>query len=121
MNDRQPIFPVGVTSKVDLCDLQHLDPCRHPAESLASQLWSRVSFYFQNPKELTRDETNVRTDICTTVEAEDEDDEPQEITCAQYYRVIEESLLVFAVPGCWFYLLFFAGYLLSSNHPSTIW
>ena len=121
MNDRQPIFPVGVTSKVDLCDLQHLDPCRHPAESLASQLWSRVSFYFQNPKELTRDETNVRTDICTTVEAEDEDDEPQEITCAQYYRVIEESLLVFAVPGCWFYLLFFAGYLLSWNHPSTIW
>ena len=76
-----------------------------------------MSLYFQNPKELTRDETNVRTDICTTVEAEDEDDEPQEITCAQYYRVIEESLLVFAVPGCWFYLLFFAGYHLEIYSP----
>ena len=54
MKDWQPIFPVGVTSKVDLCDLQHLDPCRHPAESLASQLWSGVSFYFQSTKELTR-------------------------------------------------------------------
>lgn len=26
-----------------------------------------------------------------------------------YYRQIEELFLIFAVPGCWFYLIFFAG------------
>ena len=52
-------------------------------------------------------ETNVRTEKCSTTDEEGED--PEDIMCSQYYRVIEESLLVFAVPGCWFYLLFFAG------------
>ena len=39
-----------------------------------------------------------------------------DVSCAQRYRMIEESLLAFAVPGSWFYLLFFAGcgkYILS--------
>ena len=54
-------------------------------------------------------QTNLREEICSTLEAEEDGDEDSDISCAQYYRVIEESLLVFAVPGCWFYLLFFAG------------
>ena len=53
--------------------------------------------------------------MCSTVEVEEED--PEDIMCSQYYRVIEESLLVFAVPGCWFYLLFFAGYHLEIYSP----
>ena len=32
-----------------------------------------------------------------------------EASCASQYRIIEESLLVFAVPMSWFYLMFFAG------------
>ena len=27
----------------------------------------------------------------------------------EHYRIIEEALLVFAVPGSWFYLIFFCG------------
>ena len=33
----------------------------------------------------------------------------EEVSCQKYYRIIEESLLVFGVPGSWFYLMFFAG------------
>ena len=33
-----------------------------------------------------------------------------EETCSLQYRLLEESLLVFAVPMAWFYLMFFAGY-----------
>ena len=33
-----------------------------------------------------------------------------EETCSLHYRLLEESLLVFAVPMSWFYLMFFAGY-----------
>ena len=32
-----------------------------------------------------------------------------ETSCQTHYRLVEESLLVFAVPGSWFYLMFFAG------------
>ena len=32
-------------------------------------------------------------------------------TCALQYRLVEETLLVFAVPMSWFYLMFFAGWL----------
>ena len=64
------------------------------------------------------DEITVRTEKCSTTDAEEEE-EPVEIMCSQYYRVIEESLLVFAVPGCWFYLLFFAGYHLECQAPKT--
>eukprot|EP00090_Calanus_glacialis_P029441 TRINITY_DN47253_c0_g1_i1.p1 TRINITY_DN47253_c0_g1~~TRINITY_DN47253_c0_g1_i1.p1 ORF type:complete len:251 (-),score=41.01 TRINITY_DN47253_c0_g1_i1:3-755(-) len=32
-----------------------------------------------------------------------------DVPCSQHYRIIEESLLVFGVPGSWFYLMFFAG------------
>jgi hypothetical protein len=28
----------------------------------------------------------------------------------EYYRQIEEALLIIATPGIWFYLMFFAGY-----------
>ena len=46
-----------------------------------------------------------------TLEGEVEgEEEEQEVTCALQYRIIEESMLVFAVPMAWFYLMFFAGY-----------
>ena len=32
-----------------------------------------------------------------------------EVTCSMQLRLVEESLLVFAVPMSWFYLMFFAG------------
>ena len=50
-----------------------------------------------------------------TIEGEEEgEEEEQEVTCALQYRIIEESMLVFAVPMAWFYLMFFAGYQSSS-------
>ena len=46
-----------------------------------------------------------------TIGGEEEgEEEEQEVTCALQYRIIEESMLVFAVPMAWFYLMFFAGY-----------
>merc|ERR1719336_1581535 len=32
-----------------------------------------------------------------------------EVSCSMQLRLVEESLLVFAVPMSWFYLMFFAG------------
>ena len=49
-------------------------------------------------------------EIC--VEADPEDEEAEDVSCQQYLRTWEESLLVFAVPGSWFYLMFFAGLVL---------
>ena len=43
-----------------------------------------------------------------------------ETSCQTHYRLVEESLLVFAVPGSWFYLMFFAGSVTKQMYANNL-
>ena len=49
--------------------------------------------------------------IRVTEGEEEGEEEEEDVTCSMQYRIIEESMLVFAVPMAWFYLMFFAGWV----------
>ena len=89
-------FTEILTTENFVCFIMLNDPCLHSSQSSSNSAESRrVSW--NNKEEALNHFVSPRPEMCG------------EETCSLHYRLIEEGLLVFAVPMAWFYLMFFAG------------